>query len=139
MESLIPGMLLWICLQLGCEVPPPPAVDLVSRERLSEMVYGDLQNIQMNICGLYDAESRTILLPEDYCPQSLLDQSTLVHELVHHVQVATEMEYPCPAAREPLAYKLQAQWLREMGVEDPYALMEVNEFTIFIRSLCGPE
>jgi len=22
METLIPGMLLWICLQLGCEVPP---------------------------------------------------------------------------------------------------------------------
>ena len=61
-----------------------------------------------------------------------------LHELVHHVQTVTEMEYPCLAAREPLAYGLQAQWLQENGVEDPYAMMGVDKFTLLIRSTCWP-
>ena len=139
MEALIPSMLMWICLQVGCEVPPAPEVETVSRAELSRKVYGELADVDSTICGVYDSDIQTIFLPDGHCPGDLLDQSILLHELVHHVQVVTGMEYPCPPARERLAYELQARWLQEMGVEDPYTFMQVNEFTIFIRSLCGPE
>jgi len=36
MEALIPGMLIWIFLQLSCEPPPPPDIVFVSQEVLLE-------------------------------------------------------------------------------------------------------
>jgi hypothetical protein len=138
MEALIPAMLVWICLQLGCEPPPPPDVIFVSQETLLERVYGTEPPAGPYVCGLYDDQTQAIWLPHDCRADDLLDQSTLLHELVHHVQTATAMVYPCPPARERLAYGLQAQWLTEKGIEDPYAEMEVDPFTIMLRSLCLP-
>jgi hypothetical protein len=138
MEALIPGMLIWICLQLGCEPPPPPAVVVVSEETLLERVYGADPPAGPYVCGLYDDKTQAIWLPPECRADDLLDQSTLLHELVHHVQTITAMVYPCPPAREALAYRLQAQWLAEKGVEDPYDAMEVDPFTIMVRSLCLP-
>lgn len=139
MEALMPAMLIWICLQIGCEPPPPPDVVWVSRTELRERVFGDVSPAGAIVCGLYDDATQTILLPDGCSPENILDQSTLLHELVHHVQVVTQMEYPCPAARERLAYGLQAQWLEEKGIADPYAAMGIDEFTILIRSLCWTE
>jgi hypothetical protein len=138
-EALIPGLLAWICLQMGCEPPPAPDIVLVPKEVLDERVYGDQHHGGTFACGLYDPQTQTIWLPEDCRADDLFHQSTLLHELVHHVQTASEMDYPCLAAREPLAYGLQAQWLRESGVEDPYAMMGVDDFTILMRSICWPE
>jgi hypothetical protein len=138
MEALIPGMLIWICLQIGCEPPPPPKVVVVSQEVIDARVYGENPHGGTCVCGLYDPETETIWLPEDCRADDIFNQSTLLHELVHHVQTVTEMDYPCLAAREPLAYGLQAQWLQESGVEDPYAMMGVDKFTILIRSICWP-
>jgi hypothetical protein len=64
---------------------------------------------------------------------------TLVHELVHHVQEAARIPYPCLAARETPADHLQAKWLRDNGVADPYTLMNVDEFTIMMHRLCPPQ
>jgi hypothetical protein len=139
MEALIPGLLIWICLQIGCEPPPAPAIISVSEEALVERVYGDQPDDGASVRGCYDQETQTVWLPHGCDPDDLLDQSTLLHELVHHVQTITRMAYPCPGARERLAYGLQAQWLREAGVEDPYAAMDMDEFTVAIRSICWPE
>jgi len=138
MEALIPGMLVWICLQIGCEPPPPPDIISVSQEVLLERVYGDNPHEGAYVCGFYDDETQTVWLPHECRVDDLSDQSTLLHELVHHVQTVTGMDYPCPPAREPLAYALQAQWLQEHGVEDPYTMMGVDKFTILIRSICWP-
>ena len=139
MEALIPGMLVWICLQIGCEPPAPPDLIFVSQEMLLERAYRDRPHEEPYVCGLYDDETQTVWLPHECRADDVSDQSTLLHELVHHVQTVTAMEYPCLAAREPLAYALQAQWLREQGVEDPYAMMGTDRFTILIRSICWPE
>jgi hypothetical protein len=139
MEALIPGMLIWICLQIGCEPPPPPAVLFVPQEVMDERVYEEGDHGGTFACGLYYHETQSIWLPDDCRVDDLFHQSTLLHELVHHVQTVTGMEYPCLAAREPLAYDLQAQWLQEQGVEDPYAMLGVDKFTILIRSICWPE
>jgi hypothetical protein len=139
MEVLISGMLIWICLQIGCEPPPPPTIILVAQQELVERIHGAEPPDKAFVCGLYDDKTQTIWLPHGYCADNLLEQSTLLHELVHHVQMVTGMDYPCPAARERLAYGLQALWLKERGVEDPYAAMGVDEFTILVRSMCWSE
>jgi len=48
-------------------------------------------------------------------PQSLVSQSYLVHELVHHAQLFSGKTYPCPEAKEREAYTLQNKWLVEHG------------------------
>jgi hypothetical protein len=48
-------------------------------------------------------------------PGSLVAQSYLVHELVHHAQLFSGKIYPCPEAKEREAYTLQNKWLVEHG------------------------
>ncbi len=48
-------------------------------------------------------------------PGSLVAQSYLVHELVHHAQLFSGKIYPCPEAKEREAYTLQNKWLIEHG------------------------
>jgi len=48
-------------------------------------------------------------------PQSLVSQSYLVHELVHHAQLFSGKIYPCPESKEREAYTLQNKWLVEHG------------------------
>jgi hypothetical protein len=48
-------------------------------------------------------------------PQSLVSQSYLVHELVHHAQLLGGKVYPCSEAKEREAYTLQNKWLVEHG------------------------
>jgi hypothetical protein len=48
-------------------------------------------------------------------PSSLVSQSYLVHELVHHAQLFSGVTYPCPEAKEREAYTLQNKWLVEHG------------------------
>jgi hypothetical protein len=69
---------------------------------------------------------------------ALRDRSILLHELVHHVQRFNKVTPPCPAALERQAYDLQARWLREQGVADPYGLMGTDEFTVVILTACMP-
>ena len=56
-------------------------------------------------------------------PESLIAQSYLVHELVHHAQLLSRKPYPCHAAKEREAYMLQNQWLAEHG-EGPIVTQE---------------
>lgn len=48
-------------------------------------------------------------------PSSVMSQSYLVHELVHHAQLLSGKAYPCHAAKEREAYVLQNKWLSEHG------------------------
>ncbi|HUY69239.1 MAG TPA: DUF6647 family protein [Alphaproteobacteria bacterium] len=48
-------------------------------------------------------------------PNSVVSESYLVHELVHHAQLFDGKTYPCHAAKEREAYTLQNKWLAEHG------------------------
>jgi hypothetical protein len=50
-------------------------------------------------------------------PGSLVAQSYVLHELVHHAQFISGKTYPCHAAKEREAYILQSQWLTEHGLK----------------------
>ena len=86
-------------MQIGCAPPPPPDVIFVSQETLLERVYGTEPPAGPYVCGLYDDQTQAIWLPHDCRADELLDQSRLLHELVHHLQTVTATVYPCPPAR----------------------------------------
>jgi hypothetical protein len=59
-----------------------------------------------------------------------------LHEVVHNVQRENNVQAPCEAALERQAYDPQMKWLREQGVDDPYAVIGTNELTIYMASTC---
>jgi hypothetical protein len=136
MKELVVALLAWVCLQIGCEPPDPPAVRLVPEKQLLTLAYGPAPPDQASVTALYESRSRTVYLSEKWKASDLTNRSTMVHELVHHVQEAAAMEYPCLAAREALAYHLQARFLKENGIADPYAFLKIDEFTIAVLSMC---
>jgi hypothetical protein len=46
------------------------------------------------------------------------------------------MEGKCRGQLERQAYDLQIMWLREQGVTNPYDVIGIDEFTIFLISRC---
>ncbi len=54
--------------------------------------------------------------------------STLLHELVHLAQFEAR-EWACPGEAEWEAYKLQAEWLEEQGVEAPFNWVRIQMFS----------
>jgi hypothetical protein len=54
---------------------------------------------------------KTIYLPEGWTGSTAVEQSLLVHEMVHHLQSLGKLTYDCPQARERLAYTAQETWL----------------------------
>lgn len=136
MSELIAVLLTWIALQMECAVPPPPCVEQIPPSEVCERFYGGDVPADAAVIALYDRKNRVIYLSTKWRADSIADRGTLVHELVHHVQEVAGIPYPCTAAHESLAYHLQAKWLKENGVADPYKMMNVDEFTILMRSVC---
>lgn len=127
---------IWIALETGLAMPPPPAILVLSKEELSQVALGRSWKASDDIPALYDLEGKTIYLRNDWRITDLRSRATLVHELVHHTQAFNKVPARCPADREPLAYSLALKWLREQGAADPHAVLGIDEFSIWIRSLC---
>lgn len=93
------------------------------------------QLTQRPVVALYDNTSKTIFLLDDWSETSPVDQSVLVHEMVHHIQNLAELKFECPMAREKLAYLAQDKWLGRFGMslEREFG---VDMFTVLISSAC---
>lgn len=115
--------------------PNSPRIDFVSEKKMVEMVFGPDASAT-HVRAFYKRDEETIYLRDDWNPVDLRNQAELLHELVHHVQKFNKVEAPCPAALERQAYDLHLEWLRERGVEDPYAFMGINELFVLLVSTC---
>lgn len=134
MNELVFAFLTWIAAETGLMIPPPPPVVLVSDVKMLELAHGNSE-----VRGLYSRDSATIYLRNDWNAADLRSRASLLHELVHHVQVANKLPSRCPAERERLAYELTLKWLREQGVADPYEVLNTDAFTIIFFSACPEE
>lgn len=134
MNELVLQLLAWIVAATGFALPPPPAVVLASSEQLTALAYGPGSPVSTDLRAMYDCDASTIYLRSDWNAASLRDRASLLHELVHHVQVANKVPARCPAERESLAYELTLKWLTEHGASDPYEVLDIDPFTI--RLLC---
>jgi hypothetical protein len=90
---------------------------------------------QRSVVAVYDMSSKAIFLSDDWIGKSPVDQSVLVHEIVHHLQNLAQLKFECPAAREKVAYIAQDKWLARFGtnLETEFG---VDMFTIVISSAC---
>jgi uncharacterized protein DUF6647 len=130
-DALVAALIAWIVGKTGLTAPEPPRIIQISIEQMAEMTGGTARPQ-----AIYKAKERTIYLRPDWTPDNLLNKAILVHELVHHVQNMNNVPLPCERAAEADAYHLELGWLREQGVNDPYAFLETNELAIMLRSMC---
>jgi Domain of unknown function (DUF6647) len=136
MRELVLAFLTWISAETGLTMPPPPLVVLLSSAQLTELAYGPDSPVCEDLWAAYDGSASVVYMRTDWNAAGLRARASLLHELVHHVQFFNKVPARCPAEREQLAYELTLRWLREQGAADPYAVLDIDEFTVFILSHC---
>ena len=152
-QTLLTEIVTW--LSANFDLPPildHPSVQFVLPAKLASMRYEDKGFFpdpahktgayepvetarRREVVALYDGTTRTIFLSSIWTGTTAVDQSVLVHEMVHHLQNLGELKYECSKAREKLAYLAQDRWLKRFG-KDLETEFEVDMFTILISSAC---
>ncbi len=135
LDHLVPTYIAWIVAQTGLSAPDQPPIHFATALEMA-VRYGSSENSGLELQALYNRTEGAVYLPRAWLPDDLRQKSALLHELVHHVQRSNDMHLPCVAAYERQAYDLQIKWLREQGVDDPYALIGINELGIYAASVC---
>ena len=147
-EGLLDQIMNWLATNFDLPaIKDRPAIKFASKMDLAMMTAQDRahfqgltqadaidQLTQRQVVALYDNESKTIFLPDDWIG-TVVDQSVLVHEMVHHVQNLAELKFECPMAREKLAYLAQDKWLGRFGMSLEREF-DVDMFTVLISSAC---
>lgn len=134
MTELVKTLLAWITAATGLAMPPPPPIVLLSSAQMTELAYGPNAPVSEDLRAMYDCESSVVYLRKDWSAVDLRSRASLLHELVHHVQLFNKVPARCLGAREVLAYDLTLKWLKEQGASDPYEILDIDPFTI--RLLC---
>jgi len=146
-EELLNDIVAWLSSNFDLPaIKDRPAIEFISRMELAKLRARDLassqsfigndgQVAQREVVALYDNNTSTILLPDDWGGASPTDQSVLVHEMVHHLQNLGKLKFECPRAREKTAYLAQAKWLERFGLSLEKEF-DVDMFTVLISSAC---
>ena len=136
MNQLIAGLLVWIAAETGLIAPPAPAIEMRTQTQLSDLAYGDKENVGDDVQALYHREKGVVYLRSDWRENNPHCVAALLHELVHHVQAFNGVRFRCAAAAERQAYDLSIKWLRDQKLADPYAVLGIDKFTIAALSVC---
>jgi hypothetical protein len=146
-EDLLDDIVAWLSSNFDLPaIKERPAIEFASRMELAKLRARDLassqgfigndgQVAQREVVALYNNNTRTILLPDDWAGTSPADQSVLVHEMVHHLQNLGNLKFDCLQAREKTAYLAQAKWLERFGLSLEKEF-DVDMFTVLISSAC---
>lgn len=147
MDTLLTAIMLWLCANYGlAEYRQHPQVEVVPHSHLIAVKHGPIGDFigssgqtdghHPHLAAIYDDAARKIYLPDGWTGQTAADLSVLVHEMVHHLQNTGGMRYPCPQARERLAYEAQDQWLRLYGtsLETEFG---IDPMTRLVRTTCA--
>ena len=125
MNAVVASLILWINANTAFDYQGgPPQVRLTDPDNLVYLMLGEVWRIpktaREGLRGLYDAESRTIWLRDDFDPQNKRHQGHLVHELVHFLQYDSPPSgHPCGESLELEAYSVQNKFLRAHRLQ-PY-------------------
>jgi hypothetical protein len=150
-RSLAGAVADWLAREF--DLPPAaelPAVELVPSRAMAGLRYGALggeelssllarsaqADVGKDIVALYDDRARTIYFSNDWTGAAPGEISTLVHEMVHHLQNLAGASYACPAEREKLAYKAQARFLGLFG-QSLESAFSVDPMALLVRTTCA--
>ena len=127
----------WIADQTGWPVLSIPPIKTVSSSELTKMLFGSSKEVAPVQPGaLYSKNEHLIFLASTWRKDDVLDQSILVHELVHHLQMENHVQFECWGRYEAQAYELQIRWLSTQGIEDPYKFLHASKASIEMLSEC---
>lgn len=140
MKELLVSLLMYISQQSGLQYSGDnvPMIQFVSRTQLVSLQFqGDVPSgfdaRTSGAVGLYNHMDDTIYLVHSIDEESVYGKSVLVHELVHYLQYQNNRydSAECIEKLEPLAYKLQNQYLKDNGMTPLF-----DKKHIFFASLC---
>ncbi|SFU68633.1 hypothetical protein SAMN04487955_10673 [Halomonas korlensis] len=137
--TLAAKMTAWVAAQTDYTAPDPPPVEFLDQIALRQRCYPgfDLNHVPQ-VGGLYDPKNKTIYLDVDCDLNDLTSASYLLHEVVHHVQLANNahLRVRCREQLEGEAVTLQALWLKDKGISDPLDALGIDERTLRIIGSC---
>jgi len=126
----------WIVQQTGWPAANVPPIKVTSFAHLRDLSGLSSEAEWIRPAAFYSKGEHAIYLAENWNKDDLVDQSILVHELVHHLQIEDNIQFECWGRYEAQAYELQIQWLRNQGVKDPHKLLHASKTSIDTLAEC---
>jgi hypothetical protein len=126
----------WIIQQTGWPAAGIPPIKVTSFAHLRELSGLSSDAEWIRPAAFYSKSEHLIYLADSWNKDDLVDQSILVHELVHHLQIEDHIQFACWGRYEAQAYELQIQWLRTQGVKDPHNLLHASKASIESLAEC---
>jgi hypothetical protein len=120
----------WIIQQTGWPAADIPSIKTTSFAHLRELSGLSSDAEWIRPAAFYSKSEHLIYLADSWNKDDLVDQSILVHELVHHLQIEDHIQFACWGRYEAQAYELQIQWLRTQAVQDPHNLLRASKASI---------
>ncbi|WP_151443755.1 DUF6647 family protein [Halomonas lysinitropha] len=133
------NMTAWVAAHTNYTAPNPPPVEFLDQIDLRQRCYPGFDlNLVPQVGGVYDPKNKTIYLDVDCNLNEPTSASYLLHEVVHHFQLANDAHLlvRCREQLEGEAVKLQSLWLKEKGVSDPLESLGIDERTLRIIGSC---
>ena len=149
-SNLVVSIVTWLASDFAVpENYQHPRIEIVSPKQMAAVRYRGLgatlqarevSNEQWlekmrDTVALYEDNSRTIYLREDWTGATPAETSVLVHEMVHHLQNLAGEKFECAQAREKPAYAAQKKWLETAGL-DFFQEFETDPMTLMLRTAC---
>lgn len=147
MKELMLALMTWAASYTG--LPPSTEVPLIEKStrcEMTQLAFDLPEDIPCEIgkddpgpIAVYNHDTKTIHLVEDWSPTKPIDVATLLHELVHHLQNEAGLMDPwsaCPGADyEAPAYKTHLAWLDASGL-DGMKESGMNHFLLLSITSC---
>jgi len=114
MKEILTALMIW----LGANTPfntnhDIPSILFVTQAQMEQMFYKGDNKMPNTLHGLYDKESDTIILSDQWDRRKAWDMGVLLHEMVHYLQDQNNMEFRCTAEMEKDAWPIQQRYLKE--------------------------
>jgi hypothetical protein len=127
----------WIIQQTGWPAAGIPLIEITLFAHLRELSGLSSDAKWIRPAAFYSKSEHLIYLADSWNKDDPVDQSILVHELVHHLQIEDHIQFACWGRYEAQAYELQIQWLRTQGVKDPHNLLHASKASIEALAECA--
>ena len=114
MKEILTALMIW----LGANTPfntnyDIPNIRFVTQDQMEQMFYKGSNKMPNTLHGLYDKESDTIILSDQWDRRKPWDMSVLLHEMIHYLQDQNKMKFNCVANMEKDAWPIQQFYLEK--------------------------
>jgi hypothetical protein len=133
LDELMVSLMAWIAVTTDLPIADPPELMVGATT-----VRPSLSPLAPHLLALYDEDTCCILLARDWDETDPIDQSVLLHALLHHVQASAAAPHRDDGTREAEAYRLQALWLSQQGI-DFYQAFGASPTLLARLGLCSGE